>query len=140
MTTLADMAFETLEAGMKFRHAEHGEQVILDLGRGQLGPVIRFHSCPVYNGQIPQAGAEQGEISIFQLIAQNTFPYGAKQWEYLGMVEPEEIGACGWQWFQVDCPHCAFVHRFLAPARPEGARQCRACGMVFIRPAQPTKL
>ena len=77
MTTLAEMQFEELWAGMKFRHPQHGEQVILDLGRGQLGPIIRFHDCSMYNGQIPQLETE-GEISVFQLLAENTFPYGAE--------------------------------------------------------------
>jgi hypothetical protein len=139
MTTLADMQFEDLEPGMKFRHPEHGDQVILDLGRGKLGPAIRFDSCAVYSGEIPQLGEEEGEVSIFQLIAQNTYPHGADQWEYLGKVEPEDVTGCGWHWFEVGCPHCGFVHRWLSSDQPEGARTCRSCGMVFIRPAEPVE-
>lgn len=136
MSTLADIQFEELRAGMKFRHPEHGEQVILDLGRGQLGPTIRFHDCSMYDGQIPQLGEEEGETSVFQLIAQHTFPHGAEQWECLGEVSPEEIAARGWRWFGVGCPHCGFSHRFLAPDPIAEPRQCRACGMVFSRPAE----
>jgi len=137
MTTLAEMGFDGLQVGMKFKHPEHGEQIILDLGRSQLGPAIQFHNSQVYNGQIPQLGEDESEINIFQRIAQNTFPYGAEKWEYLGMVEPEQVKAHGWGWFHVNCPHCNSVQPLLAPARPAGQRQCRNCGMVFNRPAEP---
>lgn len=136
MTTLEEMQFEGLKAGMKFRHPEHGEQVILDLGRGQLGPIIRFHNCTMYDGQMPQLGEEEGEISVFQLIAQNTYPHGADQWEYEGEASPEKVAACGWRWFEVGCPHCGFCHQSLAPEPAAEPRQCRACGMVFSSPAQ----
>jgi hypothetical protein len=139
MTTLADMQFEELKSGMKFRHPEHGEQVILDLGRGQLGPTIRFHDCSMYGGQMPQLGEEEREISVFQLLAENTYPRGAEQWEYEGEVGPEEIAACGWRWFEVGCPHCGFGHRFLAPGPETGSRQCTECGMVFSSPAKEVK-
>ena len=61
-----------------------GTRVILDLSRGQLGPIIRFHNCSIYDGQIPQIDEADQELSVFQLIAQNTFPHGAEQWEYQG--------------------------------------------------------
>jgi hypothetical protein len=136
MTTLADMQFEKLQPGMKFIHPEHGEQVVVDISRGQLGPVIRFHNCQVYNGEIPQLGEGEEETSIFQKIAHNTYPHAAEQWKYLGTVDQEEIAGHGWQWFQLDCPHCGLAHRVLAADPPAGARQCRACGMPFSRPAQ----
>jgi hypothetical protein len=135
MTTLAEMQFEELRAGMKFRHPQHGEQVILDLGRGQLGPIIRFHDCSMYNGQMPTL-EDEGEISVFQLLAENTFPHGAEKWELLSEIEPEEVAACGWSWFGVRCPHCGFDHRFLAPEPIIEPRQCRSCGMVFTNPPE----
>ncbi len=128
MTTLADMQFDDLQTGMKFRHPEHGEQVILDLGRNRLGPVIQFHNSPVYNGQPPQLTEEDGELNIFQAIAQNTFPHGAEKWEYLGLIEPEEVSAHGWQWLQIPCPHCGLVHRLLAPGEAPEHKRCRKCG------------
>jgi hypothetical protein len=139
MTTLADMQFAELQPGMKFEHPEHGEQVVLDISRGQLGPVIRFHDSRVYDGEMPQMREEQEEeeISIFQKIAHNTYPHSAEQWQYLGTVDQEEIAAHGWQWFQLDCPHCGLAHRLLAADPPAGARQCRVCGMSFSRPARP---
>ena len=127
MTTLADMQFDDLQAGMKFKHSEHGEQIILDLGRNRLGSVIQFHNSPVYNGLPPQL-AEEGGLNIFQAIAQNTFPYGAEKWEYLGMVEPEEVAAYGWRWLDIPCAHCGFVHRLLASAEPPEHKRCRKCG------------
>ena len=136
MITLADMQFEELQPGMKFSHEEHGEQVILDLGRAQLGPTIRFHDCSMYNGEMPQLGVEEGGVSVFQLIAESTYPHGADKWGYVGRVGDTEIAACGWQCFEVHCPHCGFAHRVLAPEAPVGARQCRECGMAFNRPAE----
>lgn len=136
MSTLADMQFEELQAGMKFHHPEYGEQVILDLDRGQLGPTIQFHNCSMYDGQTPQLGEEEGETSIFQLIAQNTFPHEAEKWKYVGAVGPEEVATCGWRWWDVTCPHCGFSHRFLASEPPATPRTCRACGMVYNRPAE----
>jgi hypothetical protein len=131
------MRFEKLQPGMKFKHPEHGEQIIVDIGRGQLGPVIRFHNSQVYDGQMPQLREGEEEISIFQKIAHNTYPHGAEKWEYLGTVVQEEIAARGWQWFQMECPHCGYAHRLLFADPPAGARQCRSCGMSFSRPAQP---
>lgn len=140
MTTLADMPFVDLLPGMRFRHPDHGEQVMLDLGRGQLGPAIRFHNCRIYCGELPDLGEEEHEVSVFEVIAQSTFPYGAENWEYLGMIEPAEVTMCGWQWFEVQCPHCGHLHRLLSDAQPSGQRPCRECGMVFSRPAQPANL
>ena len=137
MTTLADARFDNLQAGMKFKHPEHGEQIILDLGQGPLGPAIQFHNSEMYSGEMPKMGEEEGEGNIFQAIARRTYPYGAEDWEYLGMVGPEEVVAHGWQWFQVACPHCGFVHRLLASGPSYGQRQCRACGMGFDRPTEP---
>ena len=136
MTTLADMPYETLQAGIKFKHPEHGEQIILDLRHGPVGPAIRFHNSDIYSGQMPKMSDDE-EGDIFQMMARNTYPYGAEQWEYIGPVSQEEIAAHGWQWFQVLCPHCGFAHRLLAPTVPSGQRPCRACGMVFDRPAHP---
>jgi len=136
VTTLADMPYETLQAGIKFKHPEHGEQIILDLRHGPVGPAIRFHNSDIYSGQMPKMSDDE-EGDIFQVMARNTYPYGADQWEYIGPVSQEEIAAHGWQWFQVLCPHCGFAHRLLAPTVPSGQRPCRACGMVFDRPVQP---
>ena len=142
MTTLADMPFEILQPGMKFRHPEHGEQIILDFGHGLVGPAIWFHNSEIYNGQMPkmsldpgQEGEEEGDI--FQAIARSTYPHGAEQWEFLGQANSQELAAHGWQWLQVSCPHCGFVHRLLAAKITSGQRRCRACGMVFDRPTQP---
>jgi hypothetical protein len=143
MATLADMPFETLQAGMKFKHPEHGAQIILDLGHGPLGPAIRFHDSDIYSGQMPKMivdphqGDDEEEGDIFVAMARSTYPYGAEQWEYLGMVSAEELAQRNWQWFQVGCPHCGFAHRLLASSVSSGQRRCRACGMVFDRPTQP---
>jgi predicted RNA-binding Zn-ribbon protein involved in translation (DUF1610 family) len=143
MTTLADMPFETLQAGMKFKHPERGEQIILDLGHGPLGPAIQFHNSEMYSGQMPKMivdprqGGDEEEGDIFEAMARSTYPYGAENWEYGGSVSPEEIAAHGWQWFQVACPHCGFARRLLAAQALSGKRRCRACGMVFDRPTQP---
>ena len=139
MATLADMPFETLQAGMRFKHPEHGEQIILDLGHGPLGPAIQFHNSDLYSGQMPKMSNEE-EGDIFEAMARITYPYGAEQWEYLGVVSAEEIASHGWQWFQVGCPHCGFGHRLLAARAFSGQRRCRACGMVFDRPTQPVKI
>ena len=136
MATLADMSFEALQAGMKFKHPEHGEQIILDLGHGPLGPAIQFHNSQMYSGQMPKMSDEE-EGDIFEAMARSTYPYGAEQWEYLGPISLEEIATHGWQWFQVACPHCGFAHRLLAAQALSGQRRCRACGMVFDRPTQP---
>lgn len=136
MTTLADMSFEALQAGMKFKHPEHGEQIILDLGHGPVGPAIRFHNSDMYSGQMPKMNDEE-EGDIFQAMARSTYPYEAEHWEYLGQASAEEVVAHGWQWLQVSCPHCGFAHHLLAPQVSSGQRRCRACGMVFDRPTQP---
>ncbi len=136
MTTLADISFDALQAGMKFKHPQHGEQIILELGRGQLGLVIRFHDSPMYDGALPRMGEEEYETDIFQLIAQKTYPYGARDWEYVGMVSAEETAAHDWQWFRVACPHCGTMHRLLATSPAARSRCCIGCGMVFYRPLE----
>ena len=137
MTTLADIQFDDLQVGTKFKHPEHGEQIVLELGRGQLGPAICFHNTRVYNGEMPKLGEEEVKGNIFEVIARRTYPNGADEWEYLGMVAPEEVTAHGWQWLQTTCPHCGFVQRLLASRPSSGSRQCRACGLVFYRPTEP---
>jgi hypothetical protein len=147
MTTLSDIGFEHLQAGIKFRHAVHGEQIVLDLSRGLLGPAIRFHNCTVYDGEMPRpdelgdSGARGRESedggSIFEAIAAKTYPSGAEQWEYLGTLSADDVAAHGWFWFHVDCPHCGLVHRLLAVTSSTEPRRCRACGMAFTRPTQP---
>jgi len=139
MATLAEMPLETLQAGMKFRHPQYGEQIILDFGYGLFGPAIFFHNCEVYSGQMPAMAESEEEGDIFQAAARNTYPYGAADWEYLGTVSLEEITVHGWQWFQVACPHCGFVHRLLAAAPSSAQRRCRACGMIFQRTTQPVE-
>jgi hypothetical protein len=140
MTTLAEMRFEDLQAGMQFGHALHGEQIILDLSRGLLGPAIHFHNSTVYDGEMPPPGEAEGGTSIFEAIAAKTFPYGAEGWEYRGTLAADELAAQGWHWYHVGCPHCGFVHRLLAVAPSETARRCCACGMAFVRLAQPAAL
>lgn len=137
MSTLVEMSFHSLQAGMKFKHAKHGEQIIMDLGQGLFGPAIHFHNSDMYSGQMPTIGEEEGDVDIFQAIAQSTYPYGAEEWKYIGTASPEEVAAHGWQWWQVACPHCGFVHHILASAPPSEQRRCRDCGMVFNRPADP---
>jgi len=128
LKTLADMTFEDLQAGMMFSHRKHGEQVILDLGRNKLGPVIEFHNCSIYNGKPPLLDEEDEEQNIFQAIAQNTFPYGAEGWEFLGLIEDDDVAVREWRWLDEPCPHCGYVHRLLIPdTRPEHKR-CRKCG------------
>jgi len=139
MVTLADMGFDGLQAGMKFRHSVHGEQIVLDLYRNQLGPVVRLHDSHIYGGQLPQMTEQEQGLSMFQLMAKSTFPHGAQDWEYLGTVGQEEIAAHGWHWFEVTCPQCGFAHRLLAVEAPSEQRRCRACGMKFDRDAQPAQ-
>ena len=136
MTRLSEMKFESLEAGMKFKHPDYGEQVILDLSLGQFGPVILFDNCKIYSGELPKFGEEEGEVDIFQAMASRIYPNGAEQWEYLGAARGDEIETHGWEWRQVNCPHCGFAHRFLYPSPKEGSRNCRECGMVFSRPSE----
>ncbi len=128
MTTLADMTFESLQAGMVFKHSKHGKQVILDLGRNKLGPVIEFHNSSAYNGKPPQLDEDHGELNIFQAIAQNTFPQRAEEWEYLGMIDAAEVVERGWQWREESCPHCRYVHRLLIPDKRPEHKRCRNCG------------
>ena len=137
MTTLADIQFDDLEAGFKFKHPEHGEQIILDLGRGQLGLAIYFHDTRVYNGNMPKLGEKEVEGNIFEVIARRTYPNGAQDWQRLGMATLEEIVAHGWQWLETTCPHCGFIHRLLGAGPSSGSRQCRACGIIFYRPTEP---
>jgi hypothetical protein len=140
MITLAEMRFEDLRAGMRFGHAVLGEQIILDLSRGLLGPAIHFHNSTMYDGEMPPPEEAEGSASIFEALAAKTFPYGAEGWKYQGRLAPDEVAARGWHWYHVDCPHCGFVHRLLAAAPSETARRCCACGMAFARPAQPAPL
>jgi len=137
MVTLADTPFEELRAGMTFEHAHYGEQIILRLGRGQLGPAIHFHNTDWYSGAMPQLGEQEGEGPIFERIASRTYPRGAEEWEYLGMVSAEEVKAYGWQWFRVACPHCGSVIYTLASSTPSGGQHCRGCGMVVQRAPEP---
>jgi len=122
------MTFESLQAGMVFKHLEHGEQVILDLGRNKLGPVIEFHNSSVYNGKPPQLEADDGDLNIFQAIAQNTFPYGTEGWEYRGMIDDDVVAERCWQWHEEPCPHCGYVHRLLIPDKRPEHKRCRKCG------------
>jgi hypothetical protein len=108
MIYLADMEHKSLQVGMKFRHPVHGEQIIIDLSIGQFGPIIRFHNCKIY-------------------------PFGADEWEYLGIASKNEIEGHDWGWWQVVCPHCGFVHYLLSSAPNQSLRNCRECGMTFNR-------
>lgn len=137
MTTLAQIRFEDLRAGMVFHHAVHGEQIILDLSRSVLGPAIHFHNSSMYDGEMPGPDEADGDASIFEAIANKTYPHGAEQWKTLGALTAQEVAAHGWRWFHVDCPHCGFVHRLLAVTPLGTSRRCSACGMAFMRPAQP---
>jgi hypothetical protein len=136
MIYLADMEYKSLQAGMKFRHSEYGEQIIIDLSIGQFGPIIRFHHCKTYSGELPNFGEEEGELDIFQTMASQIYPFGADQWEYLGIASASEIEDHGWEWWQVVCPHCGFVHHLLSSAPNESRRNCRECGMTFNRVSQ----
>jgi len=136
MVNLAEMEFESLQSGMKFTHPDYGVQIVMDLSTGQFGPVIRFHNCNVYSGELPAFGEEEGEVDIFQVLASRIYPAGADQWEYLGTATPEELERHGWRWWQVACPHCGFMHRQLSAEALDGARNCRACGMNFSRLAE----
>lgn len=127
MTRLADMQFDDLQTGMKFSHAEHGEQIIVNLGRNRLGPVIQFHDCSVYDGRPPDLGEDEN-ANIFEAIAQNTFPRGTESWDYAGMIKPDEVASHDWQWLEVPCAHCGYVHRQLAPGEPLEHLRCRKCG------------
>jgi predicted RNA-binding Zn-ribbon protein involved in translation (DUF1610 family) len=135
VTKLSEMPFKSLQAGMKFCHPQYGEQIIMDLDRNSYGPVIKFHGCDVYSGKLPEISDE--EEDIFQILAKTTFPCGAEDWEYQAMATPEQITAHGWQWFEIRCPHCGSVHRFLAQKSSSTQRQCLVCGMTHNRPSQP---
>ena len=139
MMHLSDIKFEDLDVGMKFKHPEYGEQTILDLSIGQFGSIILFNNCKIYSGDLPIFEEEEGEIDIFQAIASQIYPYGADQWEYLGMSGREEIEKNGWEWWQVVCPHCGFTHRLLWQAVKESMRNCRGCGMSFSRISEKTQ-
>lgn len=134
VTKLSEMPFKSIKAGMRFFHPVHGEQIILDLDRSSFGPVIKFHNCDIYSGKMPETSDE--EADIFQLLAKNTFPCGADEWEYLGMVTHEEVTAHGWHWYEVTCPHCGSTQQLIAPRLSANQRQCLVCGMVHSRPAQ----
>lgn len=133
MIYLADMEHKSLQVGMKFRHPAHGEQIIIDLSIGQFGPIIRFHNCKIYSGELPNFGEEEGELDIFQIIASQIYPFGADEWEYLGIASKNEIEGHDWGWWQVVCPHCGFVHYLLSSAPNQSLRNCRECGMTFNR-------
>lgn len=133
MTTLADLQFKDLMVGMKFKHSKHGEQIVLDLDRGLLGPTIRFHNCSIYSGEMPRLREEGGDVSVFQLVIETTYPYGAEEWLYQGMAGDDEIAAWGLRRFELRCPHCGFAHLLLTLQVPAVSRQCRECGMAFTR-------
>jgi hypothetical protein len=132
MTTLAEIPFKELLAGMIFKHPKHGEQIILDLGRNNFGPIIKFHNCEIYSGKLPETTDD--EIDIFEILARTTYPSGTEDWEYLRLVPLEQIYEHGWQWFEVACPHCTAVHRLIASTPPYNQTQCLVCGMVHSRP------
>ncbi len=135
MTKLSEMPFKSIKAGMQFFHSRYGEQVILDVDRNSFGPLIKFHNCDVFSGKMPEITDEEGDI--FHRLAKSTFPSGADEWEYTGMVSPESMASHGWQWFEVACPHCGTTHRLVASSIFSSQRQCLACGMVHSRPLQP---
>jgi len=135
MTKLSEMPFRSIKAGMRFTHPQYGEQIILDLDRNNFGPVIKFHNCDLYSGKIPEISDE--ETDIFQLLAKGTYPCGADEWEYSGVVTAESMAANGWHWFEVICPHCGSPHNIIAPKVLLSQRQCLVCGMVHTRPVQP---
>ena len=134
MTKLSEMPFKSIRAGMKFRHPDYEEQVILDLDRNSFGPVIKFHNSEIYSGKMPEIGDD--ELDIFQLLAKNTYPCGAEEWEYLGMITHEDVASRGWQWFEVACPHCGSTHQLIALMPSTRQRQCLVCGMVHSHPMQ----
>jgi hypothetical protein len=134
VTKLSEMPFKSIQVGMKFYHSSYGEQVVLDLDRNSFGPLIRFHNCDIYSGKLPVISSEDEDI--FQLLAKTTFPCGADQWEYVGILSDEAMASNGWRWFEVACPHCGAVHRLLAQQALAGQRQCLVCGMLHARPLQ----
>jgi hypothetical protein len=136
VTKLSEMPFKSIKAGMKFFHSRYGEQIIFDIDRNNFGPLIKFHNCDVFSGKMPEFNDE--EEDIFQLLAKSTFPSGAEQWEYVGMVTPEQMASHDWQWFEVACPHCGCLHHLIASKVFPGQRQCLVCGMVHSRPVQPS--
>ena len=131
MTKLSEMPFKSIQAGMKFSHPQYGEQIILDLDRNNFGPVIKFHNCDIYSGKLLEITEEE---DIFQFLAKTTFPCGAEEWEYMGMITSETIASHGWHWFEVACPHCGSIHRLIALKPSPGQRQCLVCGMIHSRP------
>jgi hypothetical protein len=138
MTTLAEIPFEQLKAGMRFLHPVHGEQIILELSRGALALSIHFHDCDVYSGRMPDPGTgeEDGDgVSLFEELASTTYPAGAGDWVFTGKLTADEALQHGWRGYFVDCPHCDYRHVLLAEEPPTGGRACLGCGMVFIRPA-----
>lgn len=134
MTKLSEMPFKSIKAGMMFTHLVYGEQVILDLDRNSFGPAIKFNNCDIYSGIMPEL--QDGEEDIFQALAKSTFPCGAEEWEYLGMVTPKTIETHGWQWFEVTCPHCGSIHHLIASKAYICQRQCLVCGMIHSHPLQ----
>jgi hypothetical protein len=139
--TLAKMNFEDLEPGMMFRHPEHGLQIILDLSRGQFGPIIQFHASDIYSGHMPDfnEGGEE-EDSVFETIARNIYPFRAEQWTYVGKLNEEEQAKYGLHWSRIICPHCGYSHRLLSSQLSSQSRSCRKCGMFFSRTMESDEL
>ena len=135
MTKLSEIPFSSLKAGMQFSHPKYGEQVVLDTDRNSFGPLIKFHQCDIYSGKLPEVTDD--EEDIFQLLAKSTYPSGADEWEYTGMVTLELMATHAWKWFEVACPHCGTIHRLIASSASTSQRQCLACGMLHTRPLQP---
>jgi hypothetical protein len=134
MATLADFAFDRLKAGMRFSHPQHGEQVILDLGRSALGPTIQFDNCPVYNGEMPALSlgeSTEDAEDIFHLLSKTTYPAGAEAWRYLGELTDLEVVDRGWRWYAMACPHCGSTHRYLGAGPRPRTRACLSCGMSY---------
>ncbi len=138
MTKLSEMPFKSLRAGMKFFHPRYGEQVILDLDRNSFGPVIKFHNCDIFSGKMPEIISE--EEDIYQLLAKRTFPCGAEEWEYMGMITSETLPSMGWRWFEVTCPHCGSIHNCISSASKTNPRQCLVCGMVHSHLLRPSSI
>jgi len=132
MTRLSEIPFKSLQVGMIFKHPQHGEQIILDLDRNSFGPVIKFHNSDLYSGKLPVMMEEDSDI--FQELAKTIFPCGAEEWEYSGMITPEQLSFLGWLWYEVTCPHCGSIYKLIATEPPSSQRQCLTCGMVHRSP------
>ena len=131
---MADFPFEKLQAGMRFHHPKYGNQVILDLGRGRLGPIIVFNDCDLYSGHLPISVSDTGddeEDDLFHRLARTTYPTGVSEWEYLDILTDKEIANYGWFWYMVACPHCAFIHKFLVVQSPNKSLPERTCRVLM---------